>query len=151
MGVVRVELVPKGAAPDRLAALARAGRVAALNHEARHEAVEGRPSYVPDAAKAKKLNEHLGAVSHRSSTLRSPSCVWSVTAIFSLPRWLTKCVRAAVPRATLAVFCTASRDARRCAASEAGGVPGHCLARRLGGTRVDVPVPAVRAMLRRVI
>ena len=42
MGVVRVELIRKGAAPDRLAALARSRRVAALDHEARHEAVEGR-------------------------------------------------------------------------------------------------------------
>ena len=40
--VVGVDLVGELAAPDRLAALARARRVAGLNHEARHEAVEGR-------------------------------------------------------------------------------------------------------------
>ena len=30
-------------------------------------------------------------------------------------------------------------------------MPGHCLARRLEGTRADVPVPAVRVMLRRLL
>ena len=43
------------------------------------------------------------------------------------------------------------RVTRALCASEAGGVPGHCLARRLEGTRADVPVSAVRVMLLRLL
>ena len=48
--------------------------------------------FVPDAASARKLNEHRGAVSQRSSSLRSPNLVWSVTAML-VPRRLTTCIR----------------------------------------------------------
>mmetsp|Transcript_24043 Transcript_24043/g.74131 ORF Transcript_24043/g.74131 Transcript_24043/m.74131 type:complete len:221 (+) Transcript_24043:55-717(+) len=39
------------------------------------------PSYFPDAHSARKLNEQRGAVSQNSSSFKSPTPVWSVTAI----------------------------------------------------------------------
>ena len=81
MGVVRVEFIPKGAAPDTLPPFPVPAGSPPWTMKPGMRRWKGVPSYVPDAANARKLNEHLGAVSQLSSTLRSPSCVWSVTAM----------------------------------------------------------------------